>query len=593
MLHFHPLLICIIALNTICSSLEFFHGDAAKISSLVLDNIESPCVSMFMLKRTEKLRDMVESIIKDLSQRYIPVYVDNDVEVHLQPSSNFNIFVSLDVESFLSFIHYKNANQWKLSSSTILLLLCDSCIVTNGFFEETFRLKMINVAIIVSESNLAITYNPFSKIRAEHDFLSSTYDQLFPDLLADLMQFPLRVARFDEPPRSFLTKAGLAGVDFHVMSEVLARMNASYTVFDTTSSTQRTKMYQALEDGTASLTFNSFLYLSINYHNSSSDYIYPITVGSLNLLVPSPCNFHSHFSLIEPFRPNSLIAIFVIISAFILIWYKMKVYLGHSAMKFVDIVFDTYRISLGIPLFRKITLSAERRLVIGYVLAMFVIMSEYQTVLISMISSQKADSHLTLSYVNESKGMKIVIPRIYDVSTHLRSYYLRGLMNNDIELADVNIWELNRTPPKPDVAYLVPRTVGQEFERSSANFIHGRRIYDFINHGLLISILANGIERNSIYRQKISMWVQRIREAHLIKHFWLISVFETRKVYGFYVDEDFDVENMHHRVTFESLKPVFSFLLIGGFVATVVFVVEIIWKTALCGKCLTKFIRRK
>lgn len=90
----------------------------------------------------------------------------------------------------------------------------------------------------------------------------------------------------------------------------------------------------------------------------------------------------------------------------------------------------------------------ERFLFTGYIIFSFVILSGYQTVLISILRSPDSAPIFSLSDVNSSSKFDIIIPAKYEMSEHLTSDHLRGVMRNAYLITSVNIWDLGKMKKK-------------------------------------------------------------------------------------------------------------------------------------------------
>lgn len=591
---FVKIFICIITFKSTFSTihdffnnskdLQSYHMLAKKISYLARKSarFEHPRVAIFM-KNSPHVDDLTAVIVHRLSKSLISNYITNKElkSEFVGRPCNYNIFIYYqgDAKQFISLVETKkyHYSPWKLTSNGVLIIMDDfnEDRIKPGF-ELLFERKMINLVILGLETFNAYSYNPFKRGVQKHEFLATKFSDLYPDLMKNLMGKEFIVAQYSEPPKSIITKRGeIRGVDGLMMQEVFRKMNATYKVYDVTQSYRYSEIYKALSNGTANITFNNFLYLARDYSNSSTEIVYSAEIGSMNLIVPDQ-SLYKNLSLFEPFKSNSLIILILSMILFSIIWNRFKNYFDFNET-FIDTFFQTLEISLRIPITRVITEIPERCLVITYICAIFIIMSYYQTILICIISKPLPNAEISLSEINDSQSFSIIIPSNFEVSSDLKNYYLKNIINNNVSSKNLTIWDLDQIEPIQNVGYIAPFEAGRAFVRSSLNVIQGKRPYKLINDGLLFSVMAYQTERNCIYVKSITKLVQRIREANLFVHYWTISLFEARKLQSEPLKAKFEIiYEQNNSITFNSLKSAFYFVIFGYLIAFFVFLVEII-----------------
>lgn len=139
------------------------------------------------------------------------------------------------------------------------------------------------------------------------------------------------------------------------------------------------------------MTVNTQLFLSRDLSNATINFVYPQILESLNLLVPMKSKGQIGYdSIFQPFQLKVWLYLLLSVFVFTCVWYVFKRKLLKNQARFSDMIISVCHLQISGLLTQPITTIAERFLFIGYILFAFVILSGYQTVLISILTSPES-----------------------------------------------------------------------------------------------------------------------------------------------------------------------------------------------------------
>lgn len=139
----------------------------------------------------------------------------------------------------------------------------------------------------------------------------------------------------------------------------------------------------------------------------------------------------------------------------------------------------------------------------------------------------------------------------------------------------MNIWDLGSIQQNDSQVYLVPTFDAGFIIKSVANRDHnGAMVYNLLKEGLVYSIDTYAVKKNFAFKRRISSIVQRIREGRLLEWYNTISFYEARQLKLLRKEQKGGVENVKV-VTFNSLSPAFTLLIVGYVLSILVFICEV------------------
>lgn len=366
----------------------------------------------------------------------------------------FNVFVinEMNVTEIETVVRSRALKSlWSVKALTVFVVVNNQSVVrkeVESFLMEASRNRMLNSVVfhldIRSSMFTIFTYNPFKKRDNLQELpQDSTFTKVFYDKLNNMHLHPIRISQYEDIPRSFLTDDGVVhGLDGMILNVVVQRLNATYVINDVSLSLKDSKNYASfleLFNGTAEISFNRRMFLSSDYLDSSIDYIYPREIESIRLLVPKALPISQYMALLQPFEIHTW---FMIVGTFFLYcfaWYfGRKHLLASTPLTLEDAFLKTYRIFLASPLTKKITSCSERYFIMSFILFSFVILSTYQTMLITFLMTPQYERDLTLADIISDPKFEIVVPKGYDWSRFIgEEQFLLRFKGSCVELTPV------------------------------------------------------------------------------------------------------------------------------------------------------------
>jgi hypothetical protein len=505
----------------------------------------------------------------------------------------------------------KRSSIWRAEAPTLVVLTRVVHFVYQDFevvFERFTRLEMYNTAIVFWTSpggrHQIMTYNPFLEIRLENKTTVPTFQDVFYDKYSNLHGNALRITQFDDPPRSFvLNKTYISGTDGKALALLCKKLNASYRVIGPKGPKELAYLntIQDLYNGTADMNFNMRLFLSSNYLNSSVIPVYPHDIDSFVILVPKSGLYPPFQNLLHPIKLASrfvLTAVYLIVT---IIWFLFLRYYRRVRPRIVDVLLDTLRLQLSTPLPRDIVNIHERLLISGFMVYGFIIISGYQTILISFLMSPRYQPDLqSLGELNRT-AMDLYAPK--SINT-LRGRILDMPLHNRVFETSTTVWTLkNFRLAGTEFGYITTDREARFFLTTNANIQHSRPLMHMIDEGILFSPSSYHLEQHSPYEIIISNWICRFREAGLYRQFNLQSFHESKRGKKLKTEEPMmpvtkEMINEKASVKFFEVLPAFLLLGFGCLIAGVVFIVEVIyfrvmqkakevmvWQMRACSQC--------
>lgn len=521
--------------------------------SLQLESIKKPCRSRFNVIITDNLR--LEFFFKT---------IEGQSPMRIFSSKAITVFIVVESKPV-------NSNQLNEIFHKILSFnVLNSFIIHINLGKDQFTVRSFNFFPFATVSQR-------SKI-LEFSILDIEFNTSHIDKDSNLNGHRLKLVQYDDPPKSFTTLLDpLRGYDGMLMRVVCEKLNATPKVIRLPC-TDRFTVSSAikLHNGTADISVNSQMFLSRDYSNSTFDFIYPQILESLNLLVPTQvASSWGYLSVFRPFRYEIWFVLLLTMVSFTFMWYFIRVKVLKLQSNFSDLILTVWRIHVCNLVTQPVRTTSERFLFTGYMLFAFVIMNGYQTILISILSSPDSPPIFSLSDVNASNKFDIIIPAKYEMSEHLTSDHLRGVMRNNYKVTNVNIWDFGGMERNESHTYMVPSVDGTWFRQSVSNRRQdGDLMYNLVEEGVLYSVNTHMTRKSFILEKRISYIVERIRQAKLLDKFVPQSLFEARQ-HGLLSKEQQAATEQNRRVTMESLKSAFALLILGYAISIAVFVFEL------------------
>lgn len=589
-------LILLVSSNGIANKSKInFKFIGQRISDIISVSVPvgSQRVAVFILSNDYGIQEASTKVIKSVSQRknkpmravFIGTKPFNFPNKQDRFKATFNLIFTNDL-SLREFSPFLTGNSpYKLFNhkvETIFLVIENEPLrlqLLENVMKYLLYMNLLNFILIHIDLNSqqvrSFNHFPFStgsKIM-EIDIINKKFTEADLDRDSNINGHVINLVQYDDPPKTLaIPTDSLRGYEGMLMRVVMEKMNATPHVHRLPCSDQFVKLSTLqLTNASGDLTVNTQFILSSTYENSSIDFLYPQILDSLNLLVHLKINNRwNYVSVFKPFQVEIWIALIGSLLIVTIIWYIIKVVvfkesitLGHVAMSVVGL------------LVQPIQSNTERFLVTGYIMFMFIIMSGYQTVLISILTSPSSNTYLTLSEVNTSSQIDIVMPAKYELSKEFIKEYLQKIISNKFKVVRMNFWDLSKIERNENHVYLVHVRDGGHFTRTVANRDqNGQLMFKMLPEGLWHSMDTYAMKKNFVLEKRITNLVEGIRQARLLERYIPEALFEARQL-GILSMEPKGIFDKPKVVTFESLKSAFTVLLVGYILSFTAFICEI------------------
>jgi hypothetical protein len=281
------------------------------------------------------------------------------------------------------------------------------------------------------------------------------------------------------------------------------------------------------------------------------------------------------------FQPFDRDIQFIMMAAYLvvaIVWFAFLQYYRHARPRISDVLLDTLRMQLAISLPRNVVDFHERLLIVGFLVYGFIIISCYQTLLISNLMSPGYLPDLqTLAEFNRTMF------DLYDPYSEFKLRANKHLINitfrNQELITNTTLWGLkNSQLVGSGFGYLTTDRVASFFLTTTANIRNGRPLMHKIDEGMLFAPSCYRLLRNSPYQMIISSWINRFREAGVYQKFDWDSFYEVKREKLLETQESMDdITDEKAEVQFSDVEPAFLLLGFGCAIASITFVIELIY----------------
>jgi hypothetical protein len=473
-------------------------------------------------------------------------------------------------------------------------------------FEHFTNLNMYNVAIIfwstLTSRHQILTYNPFLDTRVENKTSATTFQDIFYNKYANLYGKTLQITQFNDPLRSFVhNETYISGTDGKALALLCKKLNATYRVVGPKGSEKlayRNVVFDVF-NGSADMNFNKRAFYSSNYLNSSIIPVYPYEIDGVVILVPKAGPYPPFYNLLLPIESTSRFILMAVFLVMAIVWFVFLYFYGQTQPRISDVLLDTLRLQLATSLSRNVANFHERMLICGFMVYGFIVISGYQTILISVLMSPRSQPDLqTLAEVNATK-MDLHIPNWID---RLRGSSVDIPLINRVFETNLTMWELrNSRLSGTDFGYMTTDQVALFFLNTTANIQNGRPLMHMIEERIFLAPSTYLLKRSSPYETIISSWISWFREAGLYQKFHSDSFTEAKREKRLEAEETNMMATLvfdKMSVDFTEILPAFMLLGFGCTVASLVFVGEVVysrivevgkkgflWRMRACNHC--------
>ncbi|CAO1371222.1 unnamed protein product [Diamesa hyperborea] len=445
-----------------------------------------------------------------------------------------------------------------------------------NFFRNGDKLNLMFIDRYTSvEFKVIKPYVKNKKIYFKHIKETSQTSQLnatFPvSKMGEMNNNVIKLLQFDEPPFSKVENGKLLGSEGKLLDTFCERHNTSYIIVNKNTTNLRLKTFWEL-------MLNTSMDVSLNYvlRVKESQYFGSIILNELHercLLVPRNIPLSVYDSFTYPFDDKISICL-LCASCLIVIAWKALSYAVKSNFNIDFIAFSVFRYLMGNAATSEDRMSyKEKFIVYGYVWASFVLLTLYESYVISfMMTDQSYRSVATLVELNNS-------------DTKIYEYYMDGIQfRDDLILRKMHIKEDNvilTMPENVDVnmAYLVSNQYADAFIESTRNYDKdGRRLFDKLKETVMSYVPTYTVKKSFPLKNELQFMVDALGESG-IKNHWIEEMFNKKQ-------NNFDpllaknvVEAVEKVVlTFSDMKVPFVILGIGMSFSLMVFIIELIVK---------------
>jgi hypothetical protein len=504
---------------------------------------------------------------------------------------------------------------WRSEAPTIVVFTKNVHFVNEDItliFERFINLNMYNTAIIfwptIPCRYQIFTFNRFLDTRLENKTGAKTFQDIFYDKYANMHGKTLRITQYDHPIQSYVhNETFISGTDGLALALLCKKMNATYRVVGPKGPKELAEAYTTidLDSGTADISFNKRPYLNKNNLNSTIIPVYPHEIDSIVILVPKAGPYLSYQNLLQPFKPTSrfvLMAVFLFVAT---VWFLFQQYYRNARPQMMNVLLDTLRLQLATSLPRTIVNFHERLLICGFMVYGFIIITSYQTILISLLASPHHQPDMqTLAELNRTNFVVYALNSINRLRgmSHLPLHMQNQVIETNITLLGLKNSRLAGT----NFGYMTTNRAAGFLFTSTNNTYNGRPWMHMIDEGIFFSPATYRLPWNSPYEPVISRWISWFRAAGLYRKFYWDTFFEGKRKDRLNIGEPTgSTVRTTTGVQFSEVEPAFLLLGFGCAIASVVFVVEVVyyrivkatkrmfgWRMRACSHCgAPKFIK--
>ena len=380
----------------------------------------------------------------------------------------------------------------------------------------------------------------------------------------------IKLLQYDEPPFLKVENGKLLGSEGKLLDTFCERYNISYTIVNENATDLRVKVFGKLMLKTAmDISFNYILRVTDSYFFES------IILNELHdrcLLVPRNIPLSVYDSFTYPFDDKISICLFSVSCLIVISWKAMSLAVK-SNFNIDFITFSVFRYLMGNSATLEERMSfKEKFIVYGYVWASFVLLTLYESYVISfMMTDQSYRSVATLEELNNS-------------NTQIYEYYMDGIQfRDDLIVHKMSLNEDNVILKMPDnldvnMAYLVSNQYADAFIESTRNFDKdGRRLFDKLKENVMSYVPTYTVKKAFPLKKELQFMVTALRESGIKKH-WIEQMFNEKQNTIDPVLAKNVVEVVEKIVlSFSDMKVPFVILGIGMTLSFVFFIIEHIY----------------
>lgn len=395
---------------------------------------------------------------------------------------------------------------------------------------------------------------------------SSNIEGLFEKV--PLSGFELRLLQYNIPPKTVLRNGRMYGTEGKFLDAFCDYHKVNYSIIDLTSKPTVREIFNGFLNRKIDMS------LSSEFEIQSSQFIFKIEylneIDGVCIIVPRSKPVSQFSSLLRPFDKWTWGILLITTLLMIPIWKVFSNYFG-SRFTYNFIILNIFRYLLNAgPTGERRMNYREKSVVYFYLLLTFILMTTYQSLLISyMLTPKYADFFRTFEEFNNSDMKIYIFPK--DLNIHFNVPATKIINMTSLKDDIISPFILPRIINK-SLAYLNLCNYADLFLKSDRNFENNKPLFSRIDEKLTTFRLSNMYNVNSPFLDKIKPFADRVFESGL-KQIWKFEVDrdDVGEFFAFTVNEKIYLD-------FEDFKVPFSVLLYGLSSSLIVFLAELLRK---------------
>ncbi|CAO1314265.1 unnamed protein product [Diamesa serratosioi] len=421
-------------------------------------------------------------------------------------------FMSLSSKYYI--INNVDTKLWTFPQALKFVVKCVNVFLT----EEMYNLMILDR---YDSKNFAVI-KPYVKDNLIFFQRQSILNAHFPaSKMGEMGDNIIKLQQFDQPPFSKVENGKLLGTEGRLLDALCERYNTSYIIVNNDSTILKLKDF-------GEFMYNISMDLNLNYvlridENKYFDNIILNKVLDRCLLVPRNIPLSTFDSFSCPFDDRISICLFCATCLVIVSW-KAISFAVKTDFSIDFIAFSVFRYLMGNSATLENRMSyKEKFIVYGYVWASLVLLTLYESYVISfMMADQSYRSVTSLEELNSS-------------NTKIYEYFMDGIQFKDNLIVHKMFAKVDnvilKMPDKFDVnmAYLVTSMYADAFIDSSKNYNNdGHRLFDKLQENVMSYVPTYVVKKSFPLRNELKHLMNVLRESGIEKH-WIDEMFNKKQ----------------------------------------------------------------
>lgn len=510
---------------------------------------------------------------------------------------------------FETFKHCVDKDFWSSSSKYIFVptrqFVWSEVVHVYRFFEI---IKRLDVAFIYEDSsdkrNIHTRMLTFNMLNQDISIISPTthVDVLFPDKLCDMNQYEYKIMATDQRPRLTRKNGQFQGIDVFFIKEAAKHQNATFSIqyYDAKDDRMLEKFDKSLSDGTIDLSLNSEHNEQLDHPDKIFKRVDTFDDGGYCALIPIPRSFIFRMDyLLLPFDWMTWMLLVISIGTGALVWWILKTHhSGRSLRSPTHMILRIIAAFFGQSIPFRHTRWYHLVMIQIFIFMMLILGSAYQSVLVSLLTVTRNATRITTVDEMLDCGYNYFADRIFiDMMKDAQKNHpilsnIQPILTR-LDMIDYAEKSMNKSAfiTRCDVATNLIYYDDYKFKYNDPTdyyYVLPEQFYHMYED-LMVS-------RFSPFYKRLQEIALRLFESG-VKQYWHIltyTVDEKIEFKAFFLAKDGNVLKM------ADLKYIFYVYMIGMFLATIEFGVEILWhknrnkiKRSQVGKITRKFRNKK